>query len=141
MNINEENKDLDKKGEFVIIPDEFKNYFKGDKLSYTNLTTKKNRLENNSNLNPDEKKVLDWINKKLKTEIQKDRGPKAARMHIDAEGTKQGKTGGNNFKNRKPTEVDRVGEVLKIRESEIENEISSIRYLIEYMDNNKKNKI
>ena len=28
MNINEENKDLDKKGEFVIIPDEFKNYFK-----------------------------------------------------------------------------------------------------------------
>jgi hypothetical protein len=27
MNINEENKDLDKKGEFVIIPDEFKNHF------------------------------------------------------------------------------------------------------------------
>ena len=47
----------------------------------------------------------------------------------------------NNFKNRKSTEVDRVGEVLKIRESEMENEISSIRYLIEYMDNNKKNKI
>jgi len=141
MNINEENKDLDKKGEFVIIPDEFKNHFKNDKLSYTNLTTKKNRLENNPNLNPEEKKVLDWVNKKLKTEIQKDRGPKAARMHIDAEGSKQGKTGGNNFKNRKATEVDRVGEVLKIRESEIENEINSIRYLIEYMDNNKKNKI
>ena len=138
MNINEENKDLDKKGEFVIIPDEFKNHFKIDKLSYTNLTTKKNRLENNTNLNPEEKKILDWINKKLKTEIQKDRGPKAARMHIDAEGSKQGKTGGNNFKNRKSTEVDRVGEVLKIRESEMENEISSIRYLIEYMDNNKK---
>jgi hypothetical protein len=59
-------------------------------------------------------------------------------MHIDAEGTKQGKDGGNNFKNRKATDVDRVGEVLKIRESEMEQEMHSIRYLIEYMDNNKK---
>lgn len=141
MNINEENKDLDKKGEFVIIPGEFKNHFKNDKLSYTNLTTKKNRLESNSNLNPEEKKILDWINKKLDTETKKVDGPKRARMNIEAEGSKQGKDGGNNFKNRKPTEVDRVGEVLKIRESEMENEISSIRYLIEYMDNNKKNKI
>jgi hypothetical protein len=38
-------------------------------------------------------------------------------------------------------DVDRVGEVLKIRESEMEQEINSIRYLIEYMNNNKKNKI
>jgi hypothetical protein len=141
MNINEENKDLDKKGEFVIIPDEFKNHFKGDKISYTNLTTKKSRLEKNPNTSPEEKKLLNWINKKLKTEIQKDRGPKAARMHIDAEGTKQGKSGGNNFKNRKATDVDRVGEVIKIKESEIQQEISSIRYLIEYMNNDKKNKI
>lgn len=136
MNINEENKDLNKKGEFVIIPDEFKHHFKSDKISYTNLTTKKNRLEKNPN--PEEKKLLNWINKKLKSEIQKDRGPKAARMHIDAEGTKQG---GNNFKNRKDTDVDRVGEVIKIKESEIQKEISSIRYLIEYMNNDKKNKI
>jgi hypothetical protein len=141
MNINEENKDLDKKGDFVIIPGEFKHHFKSDKISYSNLTTKKNRLEKNPNPNPEEKKLLNWINKKLKTEIQKDRGPKAARMHIDAEGTKQGKDGGNNFKNRKATDVDRVGEVLKIRESEMEQEMHSIRYLIEYMDNNKKNKI
>jgi hypothetical protein len=141
MNINEENKDLDKKGEFVIIPDEFKKFFKGDKISYTNLTTKKSRLEQNQNPSSEEQKLLNWVDKKLKTEIQKDRGPKAARMHIDAEGTKQGKDGGNNFKNRKSTEVDRVGEVLKIRESEMDKEISSIRYLIEYMDNNKKNKI
>lgn len=141
MNINEENKDLDKKGEFVIVPDKFKVNFKGDKVSYTNLTTKKNRLESKSELNPEEIKLLKWIDSKLKTEIQKDRGPKAARMNIEAEGTKQGKNGGNNFKNRKPIEVDRVGEVLKIKESEIETEINSIRYLIEYMDNNKKNKI
>ena len=141
MNINEENKDLDKKGEFVIVPTQFKKHFDNDKLSYTNLTTKKNRLESNSNLNPEEKKILDWINKKLDTETKKVDGPKRARMNIEAEGSKQGKDGGNNFKNRKPTEVDRVGEVLKIRESEMENEISSIRYLIEYMDNNKKNKI
>lgn len=141
MNINEENKDLDKKGEFVIVPPEFKKYFNNDKISYTNLTTKKNRLENNSNLNPEEKKILDWVNKKLDTETKKVDGPKRSRMNIEAEGSKQGKDGGNNYKTRKATEVDRVGEVLKIRESEMENEISSIRYLIEYMDNNKKNKI
>lgn len=138
--INEENKDLDKKGKFIPVPEEFRKFFKEDKLSYTNLTTKKDRLEKNPNITPEEKKLLDWVNKKLKTEIQKDRGPKAARMHIDAEGTKQGKEGGNNFKNRKSTEVDRVGEVLKIRESEINKEINNIRYLIEYMNNN-KNKI
>ena len=141
MNINEENKDLDKKGATWVVDDKFKKFFKNDKVSYTNLTTKKDRLENKTDITPEETKLLDWVNKKLKTEIQKDRGPKAARMHIDAEGSKQGKTGGNNFKNRKATEVDRVGEVLKIRESEMENEINSIRYLIEYMDNNKKNKI
>ena len=143
MNINEENKDLDKKGNFIPVPEEFRKFFKEDKLSYTNLTTKKGRLESELSENPsdvEKKKLLDWINKKLKTEIAKDRGPKAARMHIGAEGTKEGVTGANNFKDRKSTKVDRVGEVLKIRESELEKEINSIRYLIEYMNNN-KNKI
>ncbi len=63
MNINEENKDLDKKGTFIPIPEEFKKFFKGDKISYTNLTTKKDRLEKNENITPGEKKLLDWINK------------------------------------------------------------------------------
>lgn len=137
MNINEENKDLDKKGTFIPIPEEFKKFFKDDKLSYTNLTTKKDRLEKNQNITQGEKKLLDWINKKLKSEIAKDRGPKQARMNIEAEGTKQGKNGGNNFKNRQSTEVGGVGEVLKIKESEINKEIDSIKYLIEYMNNNK----
>jgi hypothetical protein len=140
MNINEENKDLDKKGTFVLVPDEFKKFFKSDKLSYTNLTTKKDRLEKNPNISQEEKKLLDWVNKKLKSEIAKDRGPKAARMHIDAEGTKRGKEGANNFKNREATEVGSVGQIIKIKESEIEKEINSIKYLIEYMNNN-KNKI
>ena len=140
MNINEENKDLDKKGTFIPIPEEFKKFFKGDKISYTNLTTKKDRLEKNENITPNEKKLLDWINKKLKSEIAKDRGPKAARMHIEAEGSKQGKDGANNVKNRQATEVGGVGQVLKIKESEINKEIDSIKYLIEYMNNN-KNKI
>ena len=65
MNINEENKDLDKKGEFVIVPDEFKGHFKSDKVSYTNLTTKKNRLEKNPNISPEEQKLLNWVNKKF----------------------------------------------------------------------------
>jgi hypothetical protein len=140
MNINEENKDLDKKGKFVLVPDEFKKFFKEDKLSYTNLTTKKDRLEKKDNITQEEQKLLDWVNKKLKSEIAKDRGPKAARMHIGAEGTKQGKEGANNFKNRKATEVMGVGEVINIKESEIKKEIDSIKYLIEYMNNN-KNKI
>lgn len=138
MNINEENKDLDNQGKFIIVPPQFKNYFEDDKISYTNLTTKKSLIQKNNN--PQEQGLLDWINKKLKTEIQKDKGPKAARMNIDAEGTKQGKDGGNNFKTRKSTEVGGVGEVLKIRESEIQKEIDSIRYLMEYMNNN-NNKI
>jgi hypothetical protein len=146
MNINEENKDLDKKGEFIIVPDEFKKHFKNDKISYTNLTTKKNRLESELSENPsdlEEKKLLNWINKKLETETKKVDAPKRSRMNIGAEGTKKGKDGvnNNNYKTRESTEVDRVGEVLKIKESKIEEEINSIRYLIEYMDNNKKNKI
>jgi hypothetical protein len=140
MNINEENKDLDKKGEFVIVPTQFKKHFDNDKISYTNLTTKKSLIQKNNN--PQEQDLLDWINKTLDTETKKVDGPKRSKMNIGAEGTKKSKNGvGNNFKERESTEVDRVGEVLKIRESEMENEISSIRYLIEYMDNNKKNKI
>jgi len=141
MNINEENKDLDKKGATWVVDDKFKKFFKNDKVSYTNLTTKKDRLENKTDITPEETKLLDWINKKLKTEINKNDAPKRSKMNIGAEGTKHGVNGANNYKNRESTKVDRVGEVLKIRESEMENEINSIRYLIEYMDNNKKNKI
>jgi hypothetical protein len=140
MKINEENKDLDKKGKFIPVPEEFIKYFKEDKLSYTNLTTKKDRLEKKTDITPEEKKLLDWINKKLKTEINKNDAPKRSRMNIEAEGTKHGVNGANNYKNRESTKVDRVGEVLKIKESEIDKEINSIRYLIEYMNNN-KNKI
>lgn len=137
MNINEENIDLDKKGAYIPIPDEFKTFFKVDKLSYTNLTTKKDRLEKKSDITPEEKKLLNWINKKLETETKKVDAPKRSRMNIGAEGTKQGKDGANNFKNRKATEVGSVGEILKIKESEINKEIQSIKYLIEYMNNNK----
>ena len=136
MNINEENKDLDKKGDFIIVPPQFKKHFDNDKISYTNLTTKKSLIQKNNNSN--EQDLLDWINKKLDTETKKIDAPKRSRMHIGAEGSKQGEDGRNNFKDRKSTEVDRVGEILKIRESEIINEIDSIKYLIEYMDNNKK---
>lgn len=132
MNLNEENKDLDKKGAYLVIPEKFRKFFKDNKISYTNLTTKKDRLESNPNITQEESQLLNWINNKLETEIAKDRAPKASRMNIGAEGTKKGKNGANNFKNREATEVGGVGEVLKIKE-----EIESIKYLIEYMNNNK----
>jgi hypothetical protein len=136
MNINEENKDLNKKGDFIIVPPQFKKHFDNDKISYTNLTTKKSLIQKNNNSN--EQELLDWINKKLDTETKKVDAPKRSRMNIEAEGTKESKDGkGNNFKSRKSTEVGGVGEVLKIRESEIKKEIDSIRYLMEYMNNNK----
>jgi hypothetical protein len=132
------NLDLNNKGKGFMVDNEYKNFFKTEKVSYSTLTSRKSDLENKKNLSKEEKGLLDWINKKLKTEIQKNEGPKRARMNIDAEGTKRGVNGGNNFKNRTPNDTDNnnvgsVGEIVKINE-----EINSIKYLIEYMDNNKR---
>jgi len=137
------NLDLDKKGTFVVVPEEFKKFFKEDKISYTNLTTKKGRLESELSENPsdvEKKKLLDWINKKLETETKKVDAPKRSRMNIEAEGAKPGENGNNNYKRRDATRVQKIGSVVAVSESEIKKEIDSIRYLIEYMDNN-KNKI
>ncbi len=137
------NLDLDKKGTFVVVPEEFKKFFKEDKISYTNLTTKKGRLESELSENPsdvEKKKLLDWINKKLETETKKVDAPKRSRMNIEAEGSKPGENGNNNYKRRDATRVQKIGSVVAVSESEIKKEIDSMRYLIEYMDNN-KNKI
>ena len=135
------NLDLNDKGKGFIVDDEYKNFFKTEKVSYSTLTSRKSNLENKKNLSKEEQGLLDWINKKLKTEIQKNEGPKRARMNIGAEGTKRGVNGSNNFKNRTPNDTDNnnvgsVGEIVKITE-----EINSIKYLIEYMDNNKRKKL
>ncbi len=101
-------------------------------------------MENELSENPsdiEKKKLLDWINRKLETETKKVDAPKRSRMNIEAEGTKQGTNGANNFKKRKPTKPQQIGSVVAVSESEIKKEINSIKYLIEYMDNNKKNKI
>lgn len=137
------NLDLDKKGTFVVVPEEFKKFFKEDKISYTNLTTKKGRLESELAQNPsdvEKKKLLDWINKKLETETKKVDAPKRSRMNIEAEGSKPGENGNNNYKRRDATKVQQIGSVVAVSESEIKKEIDSIKYLMEYMDNN-KNKI
>jgi ribosomal protein S15P/S13E len=142
MYINEENKDLNEKGTFIPVPEKFRKHFKEDKVSYTNLTTKKGRLEKTLTENPKDtetKQLLDWINKKLNTEIQKNGAPKRSRHLSGVGGTEMSVDGtkSNNFRERKPNKPDRVGEVLKIKESEIEKEIDNIRYLIKYMNNNK----
>jgi hypothetical protein len=140
MLLNEENKDLNKKGSYIIVSDEFKDCFKNDKVTYTNLTTKKNRLEKKDELDKKESKLLKWINNKLKKESNKVDAPKRTRMNLGIEGRKQGEDGFNNYRKRESTKIPGVGEVLKVNESEIKKEMESIRYLIEYMDNN-KNKI
>ena len=137
------NLDLDKKGTFVVVPEEFKKFFKEDKISYTNLTTKKDRLESELTANPsdvEKKKLLDWINRKLETETKKVDAPKRSRMNTEAEGSKPGENGNNNYKRRDATKVQEIGSVVAVSESEIQKEINSMKYLIEYMDNN-KNKI
>ena len=137
------NLDLDKKGTFVVVPEEFKKFFKEDKISYTNLTTRKDRLESELTGNPsdvEKKKLLDWINRKLETETKKVDAPKRSRMTIEAEGSKPGENGNNNYKRRDATKVQEIGSVVAVSESEIQKEINSMKYLIEYMDNN-KNKI
>ena len=131
------NLDLNNKGKTFLVDDKYKNFFKTERVSYSTLTSRKSNLEKKDNLTNDEKSLLDWINKKLETEIQKNEGPKRARMNIGAEGTKKGVNGANNFKNRRPNDSDNnnvgsVGKIVKINE-----EIESIKYLIEYMDNNK----
>lgn len=124
------NIDLNNKGKYIKVSDKFKKHFDNDEVSYTNLTTKKNRLENKSDRSNEEEELLRWINSKLKSESNKNLVPKKVRMNIDAEGTKQGVNGRNNFKNRKPNDADNnnVGDIVKLHE-----EIETIKKLIKYL--------
>jgi hypothetical protein len=133
------NLDLNNKGNKFKIDNEFLEFFKDSDgyTTYTNLTTKKNRLEKKSDLTKEESKFLKWINNKLNTEIQKNMGPKRSRMNIGAEGTKRGANGNNNFKNRTPNDSDNnnvggVGDIMRI--TKINEEINNIKYLMDYMD-------
>jgi hypothetical protein len=101
-------------------------------------------LENELSENPsdvEKKKLLDWVNKTLKSEAKKIDAPKRSKLNTGGPGGKRGINGYNIYKKREATKTQEIGSVVAVSESEIKKEIDSIKYLIEYMDNNNKNKI
>lgn len=140
-NINEENKDHSKS---IYNVD-------GEQINGNILTTRISRLENKENRTTEEDKTLERLKNKNKLAIEKIDRPKRSRMNSGAEGTKDG---GNNFKNTwtvddatsvpKPHNPD--NRVVKGKRSKAvdlefyesyEKEMENMKYLIEYMNNNK----
>ena len=121
-----------------------KKYF-GETVSYSHLTTAKSSLDNMeenanrfTNLNPAEKKsLLDWINTTLDEATRKIDHSKKMNS-IGGIGKKLSKDGSNNaYRNsyNKPQKTD------SLQAENLNKEIESIKYLMEYMDNNNKNKL
>jgi hypothetical protein len=123
-----------------------------DEISYSNMTTIKNRLNNKESLSSVEQKVLNWVENKLTQETDKVDFNK--RVQMDA-----GKSNAFIKKHEKDTEnpnATKVGGLAKVTSSgehskvsdqinnnrmsyyeSVEEEIDSIKYLMEYMNNNK----
>lgn len=125
-----------------------------ESMSYSNMNKKKSELNKKDKLTPDDEKVLNWLKNTLEKEIKANEAPKRIKMETGASGDK---AGGNNFKNTHKKDRDnanptRVGGIPDARtmnnpknlmnntvdyiKEEREKEISKMRYLIEYMDNN-----
>lgn len=152
------NNDLIKK-DYVVNSDSARKYL-GDKISGTNLTTIKSRLEAKDNLSQEEQDALDWVTKKYEQERKNIDGLKRTQMNSGRENVYK-KT---HEKDKNNVNVDKVGGLAKFKTTgdgkhvsggktkdqinnnrvqyyeSIESEIKSMRYLIEYMNNN-KNKI
>ena len=130
-----------------------------EKMSYSYMNKKKSELNKKDKLTPDDEKVLTWLTNTLKKEITANEAPKRIKMETGASGKKGG---GNNFKdthekdrdNANPTAVGGIPDVRTMAngrhivnntvgyvKEEYEKEMSKMRYLIEYMDNNKKTKL
>ena len=113
----------------------------------------KSELDNNQQKEPNDEKALRWIEKTLKTQIDAIEAPKRITMDTEGQGAK---SGGNAFKdthskdkaNADPTrvrlpkihkgKVSRQIMTNKVQYESISDELTEIRYLIEYMNNNKK---
>jgi len=130
-----------------------------ESMSYSNMNKKKSELNKKDKLTPDDEKVLKWLKNTLKKEITANDAPKRIKMETGASGNKGGR---NNFKdthekdrdNANPTAVGGIPDVRTMAngrhivnntvgyvKEEYEKEMSKMRYLIEYMDNNKKTKL
>lgn len=147
------NLDLKKK-QFSIDDDKVRDYFGGNgSVSYEYMNKVKSELDNKQDKDENDNAALKWIERNLKQEIDAVDAPKRIIMQTDGQGDKKG---GNAYKdthakdrdNADPTRVrmpkvhkgsmQRQIMTNKVQYESIDSEIDSIRYLIEYMDNNKK---
>lgn len=128
----------------------------GENVRGGTLKNQISRLKNKDNLSTEERQKLKRLQIKYDEEIDKIDRPKRDRMNIGAEGTKDGVNGRNNFKEAgpkdgiptpetdatKPPDLSTKG---KHSENKIqyyesyEKEMENMKYLIEYMNNNKPN--
>jgi hypothetical protein len=146
---------LDLKGKYLPVPENLKSEIGSDEISYENMAKKKSELEASGEQNHSNE-LLKWLNNSLDKESQAVDHKKRIIMNTDGQGAKKG---GNAFKdthekdrdNANPTKVrvpklhkGKVSRQImtnKVQYESVEDEFSEIRYLIEYMDNNKtKNK-
>lgn len=126
-------------------------YLGYDEITYGNLTTIKNRLSNKESLTSMEQKVLNWVDSKLEQETTRDDFSKRVQMDAgkenafkkkhekDTENPNPTKIGGlvdvKTTKNNKTS--DKVFNNRETYYESFEEEIDSIKYLMEYMNNNK----
>ncbi len=143
-----------KKQDFSVNSELADNYFGGNtSVSYEYMNKVKSELDNKSDKNSTDIKALKWIEKSLKSKIDAVDAPKRIIMQTDGQG---GKKGGNAFKdthskdkdNADPTRVrmpkihkGKVSRQImsnKVQYESVSDEMIEIKYLIEYMNNNKK---
>ena len=145
---------LDLKKKQFRVDNALKTYFGGnDSVTYEYMNKVKSELDNKDMKDPNDEKALKWIEKTLKTQIDAIEAPKRITMDTEGQGDK---AGGNAFKdthnkdrdNANPTRVrmpkihkgkaSRQIMTNKVQYESISDELLEIRYLIEYMNNNKK---
>jgi len=121
---------------FRINNPEVKSYFGNEVVTHSNLTTTQSRLKNKENQTGQDKRILDWITEELekvaKEIYNRNENQRAVNSnpHKDPHNKDQGV---------KQSEVN--GSVYKSLQESLNNEISEIKYLIEYLTNNNKNNI
>ena len=152
------NLDLENK-KFTIDDERVKKHFNSNEVSYNNATTKKSRLEKKketNSLTEEENIVLDWLNRKLDQETKRVDAGKRIQMNAGKSNSFK-KTHTKDRSNVNPTKIGGLAKITSDGEhsktsdqiynnrttyyESLEKEIDSIKYLIEYMNNNKKNNI
>lgn len=141
-----------------VVNDENASKYLGDKISGTNLTTIKSRLENKDELTKEEQDALDWVTRKYEQERKTIDGLKRTQMNTGRENTYK-KTHTKDKDNANPTKVGGLANMKTTGDNKhvaggrtvdqvsnnrvqyyesIDSELEGIKYLIEYMNNNKK---